>query len=157
MNKTECYFQFALARLQRQDHINRDLETKAARSLSGAVAILGAAYVALRFPAGLPHPLASPAVPLLGGLFVLAAACSLLVLLPRKWHDGPSLQVFADSLPQFEDAVLVEWAGDQCTQSVYRNNRILLFKSWALRAAIGLLLVMALLVFLLASHLPSGF
>ena len=76
MTKREsATFQVALARLQRQDHINRDLETKAARSLSGAVAILGAAYVVLRLPAGLPHPLASPAVPILGGLFVIVAAC----------------------------------------------------------------------------------
>ena len=63
MTKRECYFQVALARLQRQDHINRDLETKAARSLSGAVAILGAAYVVLRLPAGLLHPLACRADP----------------------------------------------------------------------------------------------
>lgn len=136
MDREDLYYQLTHTKLVKQDSDNRDLEGKAARSIAFAAAILGAS-VALGI---LPEDMDVGKVVLCNILAYIAftspavvSLSALFTLWPRKWRDDPLIDrvggYIADK--QYKPKALVEWAGNQYTNAVSANEKILKQKAWA--------------------------
>ena len=159
MRSTECYFQVALSRLQRQDEMNRDLESKAGRSIAGATAIMGAATLPrLVAPASVASSIGEVAVALtviMAVAFLGTLSSSLMVLWPREWRNDPDLMIFKTYVPG-QDSRIVKWAGNQLSNAVVANENILTVKGRQLAVSMGSLFLMLLTFLLLVFLLIEG-
>ena len=153
MDSVECYFQVALSHLQRQDQMNRDLESKAARSITGATALMG---LATAIPRILPRSEGASTVDVSLALtvilvvsFIVTLICSLWTLWPLKWRNDPNLMEFKKHVPG-QDEVILKWAGNQLSNAVTYNDGILRTKGRLIRVAMSLLGFMLITLALLA-------
>ena len=150
MRKWELYYQVAHAQLMEQERRLRALRGKATSFIGITTTLVGITGLVLSgFPGASVLPLSIPFIVLMIAsaiAFLGALGCGLWVLWPRTWRSDPNLRVFSGHLPEYEDDVLVEWAGDQLSNAVEANEVILNDLVRVDRAGIIALTFMALLL-----------
>ena len=152
MNKTDLYYEVAVAQYQSQVQRSSGLDARAVAIMAVAATLAGISAVILKDFSGGSTLTWWTGVPT--GLIALALLGSVLYgvrgVKPRKWRINPGLRTLASHLESYEDEPLTEWVGDRLQQSVDWNEEIIIAKGRALIRAARCLAAMALLVIVLA-------
>ena len=122
MEKSELYYHVAYAHLQEQDQRAQSLELRASGAMGLGIALLGVASLILNTAVGQNAEFAVRIwglVATCGAAFIAVLACGIKAQYPSdQWRRDPDLSKFKEYLPQYADATLVEWAGDQFSNSI---------------------------------------
>ena len=148
MSKKEFYYEFARQQLARQDSLLADYQERAYRTITVAVALLGATAVTLTLGRGV-ELISLPLFLLLGALavsFAFAMVRSVQVLAPGNWSAGVEPKEMRANLPTYEEGGLREWAGDCIVDSLAPNDGRLLVCARHLRDGLIALVFEGLLV-----------
>ena len=161
MSKNEFCYEFSRQQLARQDSLNADYQERASRTLTVAVALLGATAVTLNLGGGV-ESISPPLIALLAALAVSVAFAmwrSIQVLAPKDWSAGVEPNEMRENLPNYQEDRLREWAADLIVDSLVPNDCRLLVRAGQLRQglyalALGGLFVVLVGVFVTLSSGP---
>lgn len=130
MDKIELCYQVALSKLERLHAADRDVDAKAARWITLATSAVGAAVV-LKLTPDFAEQQFVAVVTLVA--FVATLGLSLWALRVRRWSDDPELPDFKKYVESYNDATLLTWIGNQYTNAVENNRKVLKRKTiWVL-------------------------
>ncbi len=142
MDRSEIYCQAWAERLQSQEALNRDFDTRAIGILSLGAAIVAAGALVLRFarPEMADAPINTLALSMFGVLvlfFAVTAVYSILTFRPRKgrWSEGPKAEAFDEAMV-YRGKDLARWLGRVYRNSVCHNIAIIEEKGDFLNVAI---------------------
>ena len=158
MENVTLYYEFARARLESQDVLNRDYITRAYNTAALSVALAGVSVVILnlqetdaKFGASLLWSMIA-----FGVFFVVVAVAAFRVLWLSKWRSGPKENEFGQYAYIKSEFTLNWWAAETYRECIKSNRKLLKHKATCLNVGIAFVwLQSAALVAMGVSHYMS--
>ncbi len=138
MDNLTLYYEFARGRLQSQENLNRDYNTRAYNTAALSVALAGVATVILNLDkdnAAFDVNILSSMIAF-GALFLVVAVAAFRVLWLRDWDAGPKVNEFGIYTDTQSEFTLKWWAAETYRESIKSNKNILEHKAKFLNVGI---------------------